>query len=68
VIKVGIDKLIGKTNSLFKLSILAGKRAQELSQGAGKLVEATPTEKLTTIALEEIAQDKVTFKISPKKE
>ena len=50
--------LLSKTGSIYKLVVLASKRAVELNSGAPKLVEAD-SEKVSSIALEEIAQDRV---------
>lgn len=60
---IGIDKLMNSTNSIYKLAILAAKRAQELNQGSHKLVEASPTAKPSTVALQEIVEKKVSFKV-----
>lgn len=62
MINIGVDELIKKTNSIFKLAILASRRAYELSQGSGKLVELDPNAKLSTIALQEILEGKITYK------
>jgi len=66
LIKIGIDELMKKTNSIFKLAILASKRAYELSQGSAKLVDMPPTTKPSTVALREIREGKVTYKERPK--
>jgi DNA-directed RNA polymerase omega subunit len=55
---IPIQDLLDKTGSIYKLVVLASKRATELNAGAPKLVEMNH-EKVTTIALEEIAQGKV---------
>lgn len=55
---VPIQNLLAKTNSIYKLVVLASKRALELNAGAPKLVEGDQ-EKVCSIALEEIAQGKV---------
>ena len=57
------DDLLSSTSSIFKLAVLAAKRAQELNQGGKKLVEAPLTEKPTTIALQEIVEKKITYKL-----
>ena len=62
MINIGVDELMKKTNSIYKLAILASRRAYELSQGSGKLVEAEPNAKLSTIALKEILSGKITYK------
>lgn len=53
-------------DSIYKLVIAAAKRALELGAGSGKLVDASPNTKLTTIALKEIMQKKVSYKIVKK--
>ena len=55
---VRVQDLLSKTGSIYKLVILAARRATELNSGASKLVE-TDGEKISSIALEEIAQGKV---------
>lgn len=58
---VAIEELLKRTGSIYKLVILAAKRAKELAEGAPPLVEVPPR-KLTSIALEEIVQGKVLYK------
>ncbi len=53
-------------NSIYKLIIIASKRALELAEGMPKLVENPSSEKPTTIALEEVMAGKV--KATEKKE
>ncbi len=62
MINIGVDELMKKTNSIYKLAVLASKRAYELSQGSGKLVEIDPDAKISTIALQEILEGKITYK------
>ncbi len=63
-----IEDLLKHTNeSVYKLVILAAKRAQELGTGSGKLVDADTNTKLTTLALKEIQENKIGFKL-PKKQ
>ncbi len=60
---IPLEKLIDKTgNSLYKLVVLASKRAFEIAEGAPPLVEKTISSKPGSIALEEIAQGKVGIK------
>jgi len=59
---IPMEELLDKTGSIYKLVILASKRAVELNAGAGKLIEISPHLKLSTIALEEIRQGKVKIK------
>jgi DNA-directed RNA polymerase subunit omega len=58
-----IQELYNKTNSAYKLVILAARRAIELSDGAAKLIDAAPDEKMTNVAIHEILQGKITYKV-----
>ena len=60
---VPIDGLRDKTNSTYKLVILAARRAIELSEGAAKLVETKPDEKPGNIALMEVIEGKIGYKV-----
>jgi DNA-directed RNA polymerase omega subunit len=64
---IPVDELVKKTGSLYKLVLLSAMRAIELSEGATKLVDASVDTKMPTIALREIMQGKVTFKLKEKK-
>jgi len=55
---VEVQDLLSKTNSIYKLVVLAAKRAGELNAGAPRLIE-TDSQKISTVALEEIAEGKV---------
>jgi len=57
-----VGKIFKDAGSIFKLTILAARRAVELNNGANKLI-TTNTSKFTTIALEEIAAGRVKYKI-----
>lgn len=62
-----MENLIDKTTgSMYKLVILAAKRALELSDGSPRFVETGPKEKPPLIALREIAAGKVAMKIKKK--
>ena len=63
-----MEKLLKNTeNSMYKLVILAFRRALELGAGSEKLVDETaPNTKLTSIALREIKENKISFKIKKK--
>lgn len=65
---VALEKLLDKSNdSIYKLVILASKRALEIAEGQPKLVEADASVKPSTVALEEIASGKVqSRKIKPR--
>ena len=60
--RVGRDELMKKIGSIYKLCNLAAIRAMELNSGMKKLVDAEPDEKVTSIAIREIAEDKVKLK------
>ena len=53
---------MNSVESVFKLAILAAKRAQELSLGSHKLVETDINTKLSMIALQEIVEKKITYR------
>ena len=53
------EPLLDKVNGIYKLVILAARRALELIAGAPRLVEVDPRHKPSTVALEEIAAGKV---------
>ncbi len=58
---VPLEKLMKKDGtSLYKLTLAAAQRANELAQGAQLLVK-TSSKKVSTIALEEFAQSKVRY-------
>jgi DNA-directed RNA polymerase omega subunit len=62
-----IDKLLDKIHSLYKLVILASRRTIELAEGAQKLVQMPADAKPSDIALEEIMEDRITYKIKEEK-
>jgi len=49
-------------NSMYKLIILASRRAQELGSGSEKLVDVPVNTKPTTVAFKEIMENKISFK------
>ena len=61
--QIPMEDLIIQTGSLYKLVILASKRAIELNAGAGRLIEISPLLKPSIVALEEIRQGKVRLKL-----
>lgn len=59
---VSVENLLDKTeNSIYKLVILASKRALELNDGSPQLVE-TDSKKISAVALEEIKEGKICMK------
>lgn len=60
---VPLEKMLDKTdNSIYKLVVLASKRALEIAEGQPKLVDTQPSVNPATVALYEIAAGKVTCK------
>ena len=57
-----LEDFLKQTPSMYKLVILAARRAMELNDGAPKMVQ-TDAAKVSTAALEEIRQGKVTYEI-----
>ncbi len=55
---VQTQELLKRCPSIYKLVIIAARRAKELSEGAPKLID-TDLKKVTSIALEEIRQGKI---------
>ncbi len=63
MIYVALENLLDKTNySIYKLVILASKRALEIAEGQPKLVDISSSLKPSTIALHEIAGGCVQYK------
>jgi len=57
-----VEKIFKGSDSIYKITILAARRAVELNNGAKKLIE-TSTTRFSTIALEEVAAGKITYKL-----
>jgi len=60
------EKIFKNGDSIYKITLVAAKRAIELNNGANKLVE-TASNKFSTIALQEISQGKVKYKLAEQK-
>lgn len=66
--EVPIDGLLSKTaGSIYKLSILASRRAIELGEGAARLVDAPVDAKPSYVALKEILDGKISYKVKERK-
>ncbi len=66
---ITVEKLLDRSNdSIYKLVILASKRAIEIAEGKPKLVAADASVKPSTVALNEIAEGKVQYKKAKSKE
>ena len=57
-----VEKIFKGSDSIYKITILAARRAVELNNGAKPLIE-TSTTRFSTIALEEVAAGKITYKV-----
>ena len=57
-----VEKIFKGSDSIFKITILAARRAVELNNGSKKLINTTTT-RFSTIALEEVAAGKVKYKV-----
>ena len=63
-----IEELLPRAgNSIYRLVRLAANRAMELADGKPQLIKESSSEKVTTIALEEILNGKVELKTGGKK-
>jgi len=60
MIHPSLDVLVTKVDSKYTLVVLAAKRAREIMDGATSLTESK-SNKQVTIALEEIANDKISY-------
>lgn len=60
MIHPSLDILVKHVDSKYTLVVLAAKRARDIMGGNSSLVECK-SNKAVTVALEEIAQDKITF-------
>jgi DNA-directed RNA polymerase omega subunit len=64
---IPMEKLLEKAGSVYKIVIVAAKRALELSEGSPSLVPAGAKEKPALVALREIAEGKIRIKKSKAK-
>ncbi len=60
--RISPEELLKRTGSVYKLCNLAALRAIELNSGMKKLIDSSPMEKVTTIAIREIMSGKVRIK------
>jgi len=60
MINPSLDSLVKKVDSKYTLVVLAAKRAREIMDGQQPLTESK-SNKPVTIALEEVAQGKITY-------
>ncbi len=64
---IPIDVLWSKTGSTYKLVMLTALRAIELGEGAANLVDAKPDAKPINVALQEILDGKISYKVKEEK-
>ena len=64
IVFIPIEDLLKRTGSIYKLVLLAARRAIEISETGQKLVDISPRVKASTVALEEIKEGKVSYKIT----
>lgn len=58
-----LEKLLPRANhSIYRLVLMASKRAMELADGAHKLIDSPPSAKTATVALDEVLAGKVMLK------
>ena len=60
------DLMNNAQDSIYKLVILASRRALELGAGSEKLVDTNANTKLTSIAFREIKEKKISYKVKEK--
>ncbi len=58
--KTQLEDLLKRCPSIYKLAVIAAKRAKELAEGSPSLVQSD-SKKVTTIALQEIAQGRIAY-------
>lgn len=61
--EVTMEKLMKNVGSRYKLVVLASKRTLELAEGKPKFVEMPAAAKLSAVAVKEIAEGKINYKI-----
>ncbi|MCX5716463.1 MAG: DNA-directed RNA polymerase subunit omega [Candidatus Omnitrophica bacterium] len=61
------EELMKRVGSIYKLVILASKRTIELNDGKPKFVDVPPATRLALIALKEIQEGLVSYKVKEEK-
>lgn len=62
MLEPSIDKLQERIQSKYQLVILSSRRARQLADGEKPLIEEPKSHKLVGVALEEVAEGKLTIK------
>lgn len=63
--EIALEKLLENSKgSVYKLVVLASKRALEIAEGQPKLIEGSASVKPSILALQEISEGKVKYKKS----
>lgn len=60
--KISVEQFTDKIDSLYRLVILAARRATQVSKPEGRALVPVRSKKSTVVALEEILQGKVTYR------
>ncbi|MCG2704853.1 MAG: DNA-directed RNA polymerase subunit omega [Candidatus Omnitrophica bacterium] len=60
---VPLEDLLKKVDSIYRLVLMASRRAVEISDTGQKLVDISPRLKATTVALEEVRQGKISYRV-----
>lgn len=60
---ITMESLMEKVPSRYKLVVMAAKRTLELSEKAEKPIEASTNLKLSAIAIKEIQEGKITYRV-----
>lgn len=63
MVYIKMEELMKRAGSRYKLVILASRRTLELNEGKEKLVDVPSGAKLATIAIKEIEEGKISYKI-----
>ncbi|MFA5143198.1 MAG: DNA-directed RNA polymerase subunit omega [Candidatus Omnitrophota bacterium] len=63
-----LEKLLNKVGSMYKLVVLTALRAVELGDGAANLTGDKQDNKVINMALKEIEEGKIEYKVKEKKQ
>ena len=61
---IKMEELMKRIGSRYKLVILASRRTMELSEGKTRLVELPQNVRLATVAIKEIEEGKISYKLT----
>ncbi len=66
MVYIDMESLMKNAGSRYKLVIMASRRTLELSEGKPRLVEMPAATRLAIVALKEISENKISFKLTDK--